>query len=136
MRDLTLRTPAVGQPVSRMYLQRMEGLAGHDHALSEGMSSRHSVAVVPAQPATGAKIYTCTLTDDLLPGSSAEATLLVGAAKDETGDTITVKDIPTSITAAMKIADGTICRVWKDHDVDLDADEYVLLIPFECEVDQ
>jgi hypothetical protein len=82
------------------------------------------------------KIYTCTLTADLLPGSSAGATLLIGALKNETGSVITVYDVPTAITAAKKIASGTKCRIFKDHDMDLADDEYVLLIPFACEVDQ
>jgi len=135
MKDLSLNTPAVGDRVSRAYLVALEELAGHTHAISEGMSSRHSVALIPPTSVT-MKIYTCTLTANLLPGSYAAATLLVGAAKDETGDVISVKDIPTSITTGKMIASGVICRVWKDHDVDLDADEYVLLTIAGCEVAQ
>lgn len=92
--------------------------------------------MAPQDPADGFRIYTCELSADLLPGSNATARLLIGTNKGTYGATITVYDTPSSITAGKKIASGTKCRVFKDHDMTLADDEYVLLIPFACEVAQ
>ena len=83
----------------------------------------------------GQVIFTCVLTADLLPGATATATLLTGTAKTTNGGAITVKDIPAAITTGKKIANGTKCRVFKDLDMALAADEYAFLLPFACEVD-
>jgi hypothetical protein len=89
-----------------------------------------------ARKTVGQVIFTCSLTADLLPGATAAATLLTGTAKTTNGGAITVKDIPASITSGKKIASGTTCRVFKDLDMDLAADEYAFLLPLSCEVDQ
>lgn len=135
MKDLHLRTPAVGQRIPRTYLQRIEENASNVLVPDLGMTGRTLSAQVPTQPSTF-KIYTCSLTADLLPGSSAAATLLIGANKATTGDAIIVKDVPTSITAGKKIAIGVTCRIFKDHDMTLAADEYAFLSPLTCETDQ
>ena len=85
---------------------------------------------------SGLQSFTCELTEDLLPGDSASAILLIGPAKNENGGIITVFDIPTSITTGKMIANGVTCRIFKDPDVDLAEDEYVFLLPFMCETDQ
>jgi len=136
MRDIHLIPPEIGQRVSRGYLTGLQELASHDHDPGLGIVTRNGVVVAPDETSAAFRIYTCQLTADLLPGSTATAILLVGPTKSATGDTITVYDTPTSITTAKKIANGTKCRVFKDHDMDLSADEYVLLIPFTCEADQ
>ncbi|MFA5376322.1 MAG: hypothetical protein WC455_11310 [Dehalococcoidia bacterium] len=85
---------------------------------------------------SGLQIFTCELTENLLPGDSASAILLIGPAKNENGEIITVFDIPTSITTGKMIANGVTCRIIKDPDVSLAADEYVFLLPFACETNQ
>lgn len=82
------------------------------------------------------RIYTCELTENLLPGDTATATLRIGTTKTTDGDSIIVFDTPTSITAGKMIAEGTVCRVFKDPDMNLAANEYAFLLPFTCEVDQ
>jgi len=87
---------------------------------------------VPSDPPQLGLIVPATLTANLLPGSNATATLLLGANRDETGDTITIYDVPTSITSGKQIASGVGVRTYFDGVVG----EYVLLTPFACETDQ
>ena len=139
MRDLHLTTPQVGDRISRRYLQGIEALAGHNHDPGVGLVTRHTAIQPPPEStaaAAGQVIFTCQLTAHLNSGSNATATLLTGTAKTTNGGTITVYDTPASITAGYKIANTTKCRVFKDTDMDLAADEYVLLVPFACETAQ
>jgi len=136
MRDLNLVPPNIGERVSRRYLQGLQDLAGHFHSPSLGMTGVMGVAEVPADPTDSFRIYTCELTTALNAGSSATATMLIGLSKATSGDTITVYDTPAFITAGKKLPIGTKLRVFKDHDMDLGANEYVVLTSSACEVDQ
>jgi hypothetical protein len=136
MRDLYLRTPSVGERISQTYLRSIEKMAANSPSPGIGTVGRWLSATASGYPASTFKIYTCSLTADLLPGSSASATLLTGTSKTTNGGSITVYDTPSSITAGKKIASGVKCRIFKDHDMILSEDEYVFLLPFSCEVDQ
>lgn len=80
----------------------------------------------------------CDLTADLLPGSTAAANLRIGRTLAGAGGAITVTDLAEAITSGKKIANGTGCWVFRDSrmNLDLEVDEYVYLIPLDCEVDQ
>jgi hypothetical protein len=77
-------------------------------------------------------VVPATLGADLDSGSSATATLLTGTSRATSGDSITVYDTPTAISASKKIASGVGVRTYYDPVVG----EYVLAVPFDCEEDQ
>jgi hypothetical protein len=78
------------------------------------------------------KVVPCILTEDLNSGSFATANLLIGSSRSTAGDEVIVYDIPTFITADMRLISGTKLRILWDSLIS----KWVLLTTSNCEVDQ
>lgn len=128
MRDLNLNIPVPGQKVSNRFLTRLAGNAANVPAQDVGIVGTTLSATAPQEPVE--EVVPATLTADLLSGSSAEATFLVGADRDQTGATFVVYDLPAFISSGYKIENGVKIRVQFDSV----AGKWVMREPAACEV--
>lgn len=135
-RSEDLVDPKSGDSISAYQARLQNELLRRSIGLPDSISDSIGTRQVKRRTSSPFRIYTCELTADLNSGSSATAKLLTGVDKTTDGGEITVYDTPAFITSGKKLATGTLLRVFKDHDMVLAADEYVLLTPKACEVDQ
>ena len=130
MRDLTLRTPQVGQKVSRGYLLQMERMAAHSHVPGKGLDSLVTgTASAATAAASGGTIIFGMLDEDLDSGSSAEMSVWNGDPLADSTNTETIYDW-SFIPSGQKLT--TSCRVTATKE----AGKYYLLTAGDCPENQ